>query len=176
MKLTFLLIFIEAKKPSKFLPMGVYAKFDNSKVEYVKKEIIHKSDDGVLNIFFDGTKIEEHLIESSVPIAFRITKFSVGLPREICSSYARIDFGNFTTGKLCGRRQHVSDWIHYWKIVEEKKLRVAITSVGESTGEFRIRWRPAIDLPSVNLKSTKSCTIGRLFHFIFFYNFQYQMT
>ena len=96
MKITFLLIFIfiEAKKPSKFLPMGVYAKFDNSKVEYVKKEIIHKSDDGVLNIFFDGTKIEEHLIESSVPIAFRITKFSVGLPREICSSYARIDFGN----------------------------------------------------------------------------------
>ena len=162
MKFIFSLIFISvsAKKPSKFLSSGDFAKFENFKVEFVKKEIIHRSDDGVLNIFFDGTKIEEHLIESSVPIPFRITRFSVGLPRTTCSSYTEINFGDLSTGKLCGRRHHVSDWIHYWKKVPEKRLKIAVTSVGESRGEVRIRWRPARDLPSVNLKSTKTCGIG----------------
>ena len=174
MRFIFSLIFISigAKKPSKFLSSGAFAKFDDFNLEFVKKEIIHKSDDGVLNIFFDGTKIEEHLIESSVPIAFRITKFSVGLPRITCSSFTEINFGDFSTGKLCGRRHHVSDWIHNWQIVHEKRLKITITSVGKSKGEVRIRWRPAVDLPSVNLKTTKTCRIGT-HQVFFFYDFHF---
>ena len=84
------------------------------KVEFIKKEIIHKSNDGVLTVAFDEKKIEEHFIEATEPVMFRITRFNIGLPKRDCLSYASLSFEGRKTGKLCGRRHHISDWIHYW--------------------------------------------------------------